>query len=254
MSHQQSQIEKKAELQRRVEKYRERASEKALMTLLEDSESASAAESIWLSVTVAGGREYSFALKPVPVKLTYCATAHHHQSVQQERYQPSALVPAQEISWAHTAVHMQPGRPAGGATVSCTVVRTNKARNAEAPLRQTAQGILRWQNHPTRLCLQGNGWIFQFHYSQHDGKLRLVDAEYDTNMGEEAIRSMQQMTAAPQTGKRKTKAEENDEAKLAIEEYNRQKHTIANERAPKRPRPSDEEEEKEEGEDEEDRD
>lgn len=252
MSQQQSQIDKKAELQRRVEKYRERASEKALMTLLNDSESASAAESIWLSVTVIGGREYSFALKPVPVKLTYCATAHHHQSVQQERYQPSALVPAQEISWAHTATHMQPGHPAGGATVSCTVVRTNKARNAEAPLRQTAQGILRWQNHPTRLCLQGNGWIFQFHYSQHDGKLRLVDAEYDTNMGEEAIRSMQQMTA-PQTVKRKTKAEENDEAKLAIEEYNRQKNTIATERAPKRLKAS-EEEEKEEGEDEEDRD
>lgn len=191
---------KQQELQGRIDAYRQRASEKALTLLSQSASTSSAAESIWLIVKIES-KEYSFALKPVPVKLTYTSNhaSNKHASVQTERYRPSALVPMQDMQWHHGSSHAVPGDPAGGATLRCTIVRSNKAnQHADTPLRSAVEGTPRWQQQPTRLRLQAQGWSLHFHYSTHDGgKLRLTDAEYDTEMGEAALLSMRRLTAPP---------------------------------------------------------
>jgi hypothetical protein len=91
---------KKHELKLRLNAYRQRASEKAIMSLLSESTMSSAAESIWLTIQI-DAKEYSYALKlkSVPVKLTYTnnSASNRHASMQTERYQPSALVPMQDM-------------------------------------------------------------------------------------------------------------------------------------------------------------
>ena len=225
-------MSRKTELQERLDAYRQRASEKAMMSLLSDSTSSSAAESIWLTIGIEQ-KEYSFALKSAPVKLTYTTnTYNRNASIQKERYQPSALVPMQDMQWQHSASSsIAEGHPTGGTPIRCTVVRSNKAKNAEAPIRVTVEGNLRWQQQPTRLSLQGQGWIFQFHYSLMDGRLRLIDAEYDTEMGETAILSMQRLANAT---KRKSESQSpgggssssGDETALALAQFKDQKHAI----------------------------
>jgi len=172
------QTKKKQALQARLDAYRQRASEKALISLLSESTVSSAAESIWLTLHIEA-KEYSFALKSVPVKLTYTNNyaSNKHASVQTERYQPSALVPMQDMQWKHGSSGTVEGHPAGGPPVRCTIVRSNKAKNADAPLRLVFEGTLRWQQQPTRLSLRAHGWCLHFHYSILDGgSLRLTRA------------------------------------------------------------------------------
>jgi hypothetical protein len=61
-----------------------------------------------------------------------------------------------------------------------------------------------------------------------DGRLRLVDAEYDTEMGETAILSMQRLANAT---KRKSESQSpgsssSDETALALAQFKDQKHAI----------------------------
>ena len=218
--------QKKRELQQRLDAYRQRASEKAIISLLSDATSSSAAESIWLTIYIES-KEYSYALKPVPVKLTYTnnLASNKHASVQTERYQPSSLVPMQDMQWRHGSSGTAEGHPTGGPPVRCIIVRSNKAKNAEAALKLSVEGTLRWQQQPTRLSLQGQGWTFHFLYSALDARLRLSDAEYDTEMGEAAILSMHRLTTAS-TGTKRRKVDDTDETVAALAQFKDQKQAI----------------------------
>lgn len=173
---------KKAELDRKVQEFKDKLNRKALNCLLNDT---TVEVDKALLVVEINKREYHFALKPMPVRLTHVTATQH------ECFVPNAAVALQAMDWCHDD-------HAGGAIVRCTLSRNNHTSEALAPLQFKLEGHLGWKHEsdPTAVFLQGNGWTVRFQYTQgkDKGQLRLVDAEYDCNVGEATMRALTEQT------------------------------------------------------------
>ena len=214
-------------MHRRLEAFRGQANNRALHCLNNDP-TAHVVDKILLTIRVGqDGESYQFALKPMPVRLTYATNA---KSAQHECFIPNDAVPMQTIDWRHDPDHEKKNNEStGGTIVHCVVARNNRAPGAKAPLQFILEGTLKWKKEirtditpntgGTVVYLQSKGWTLHFQYAQQDGKLRVVDIEYDTNVGEaEMMKLTEQTTHAAavsnaQGTKRKTAVDEIKELK-----------------------------------------
>lgn len=223
----------KEETNRRVQEFQDKLSAKAMNCLVADS--TTEVDKALLHVEIEG-ESFQFALKPTPVRLTHVSSSQH------ECFIPNASIAVQAMNWHHTVARndeQHGGGKAGGPTVRCTIARNNRAPGATAPLKFAIEDELQWKvddsttTHTAghQMFLAGSGWTihFQYSYSTHDGKLRLLDAEYDTTIGEAFMRQLTEQTtqaavAANAVGtKRKAAVEKAKERKLS-KLQNEQKH------------------------------
>ncbi len=206
--------------------YRGRATHMALVYMA--SSKRLAPNSAWLRVQIED-ETYSIALQPTPGRFTFSKT--NAAPIARDCVQPCTHVIQQDLQWKHSIERIKTDQDAGGPLLHCTITRSNTAQGAVAPRAENVAGQLQWK-FINELALKSNGWLLMFRYTRCKNTIRLMSAEYNVKLGEDAAReltllhSAQQNKEATQTVKKQT-ATVLDEAAIAIQQFKRESEQIA---------------------------